>query len=97
MFGPDGQLIEIFHEDDQNFVVDLMIAAETSFNYSCNPGTCIPVTWWTGLQVVDNNHTWMWNGSKSKLMNFVSSIPFIKSITNSVGHEQYFHMFSPFF
>ena len=63
VFGPLGQLIEIFTEDHQNIVVDFIKDVETSIHEN-HAGVKEDYYWWTGLEDIEDNGHWIWTESK---------------------------------
>ena len=67
IFGPNGQLIEIMNEEDQNLAVwvtkNLLLGCP--INADCNFKWTY---WWTGLQDLDDDTVWRWSRSKTQMM-----------------------------
>ena len=65
VFGPNGQLIEIMNEEDQQLALNV--------TRSLNPMYPRQWTyWWTGLEDRDEDHVWRWNRSKQIAIIFIN-------------------------
>ena len=61
IFGPNGQLIEIMNEEDQNLAVNVTKNLWLNCDENCDLQWNY---WWTGLQDDDDDAVWKWSRSK---------------------------------
>ena len=60
VFGPEGRLMEILSEADQQLALEVIIAAEASFTL----GDPQYSYWWTGLSDPEDDGSWAWDSSE---------------------------------
>ena len=60
VFGPEGRLMEILSEADQQLALEVIIAAEASFTL----GDPQYSYWWTGLRDPEDDGSWAWDASE---------------------------------
>ena len=83
IFGPTGRLVEILSKEDQSLVLEVNFKikfvtkkskmfdqiirnAETQHGYGTQ-------YWWTGLRDPEDDHIWIWTGSKNHFKTYIFS------------------------